>query len=89
MAHKTGQITAIGVDDDVTLMVQMDWGQYKKLVKQVDALPDDDPDTLDGLGNLVCPFIHSIKGVVDAQDKEVKDVTPEVLNTFSPPWPAS
>lgn len=84
MAVKLGQITRVEVDDEVTLLLQIDWGQYKKLVREIDALPNNDPETLDRVGEKVCAFIHSIKGVVDAQGNELKEVTPDVLNKFPP-----
>ncbi len=81
---KVGQLTTVPVNDEVTLILNIDWGQYKKLVKEIDALPNEDPATLDAVGEKVCAYIHSIRGVEDKDGNPVTKVTPEVLDTFSP-----
>ena len=81
---RLGQLTSVKVDNEVTIMVKIDWGQYKKLLREIDALPDDDTETLDKLGEKICPFIHSIEGVEDSQGNPIAQVTPEILDSFPP-----
>lgn len=82
--YRLGQLTSVKVNDEVTVMLAIDWGQYKKLLREIDELPDDDPTTLDKIGEKICAHIHSIEGVEDAQGNPIAEITPEVLNTFPP-----
>ena len=64
---RLGQLTRIDLEDDVTILVALTWGDLKRMVRETDALPDGDDASgtaqLDFAENNLIEHVREVRGL--------------------------
>jgi hypothetical protein len=69
---------------DVTFLIKMSWGRYRKLCSEQAALPDDDSEAgIDFMENALREVVKGSRGLLDETGQEVV-WTPDIINELPP-----